>query len=115
MANPSVLTLGTFNALVYLIRNQKDMDWVCEKYKIRKDTWLPKGLQGLATWTSTKDGEIMTVSLAPSKLTPTYAALAAHEATHIMQYAIRAIADESPSNEIQARLVEQVTKFLLEN
>lgn len=110
-----ILTLPTFRAVVYHARNQKDMDAILKKVGCKEPTdYIGKGHIATTHWIGSNTSDFVIVGLNPDKLTPTQAALAAHEATHVMQRCHDIIGDEKPSREVQACTVEQVTKWLLE-
>ena len=114
MVKPEVLTLVTYKHLVYLCRNQEQFDWVAKKYNANQRNWLANA-NSVATTHNLKDKSLVVVALPKKKLDAYWASIAAHEATHVMQYVFYNLGELDAGMEPEAYLVEQVTKFLLEN
>lgn len=114
-----ILTLPTFRVVVYHARNQKDMDAILKKVGCSASAsnrkYIGDGHLATTHWIGNATTDFVIVGLTPTKLTVKQAALAAHEATHVMQRCHDIIGDKKPSDEVQACTVEQVTKWLLED
>lgn len=111
-----ILNLPEYLTLIWRVHSQDEMDAVSERYNSKPCSYILSGKVATTHHIRTTDDACVLVVGWPfveeHLITEYQASIAAHEATHCMQWMLP---NTDRTDETEAKIVEQVTKFLLEN